>query len=86
MHAEECISIGDRILEVNGTQGDAYKLLELAKVSDTLVLLVQPAAMAEQNEHERLAALETSEKSPVGEQTWKDMFAVKDIFANHFQF
>merc|ERR1719160_1842429 len=36
VHTDEPISIGDRILEVNGVNGDAVKLLEQCKVSDTL--------------------------------------------------
>lgn len=44
LNADEPISIGDRILEVNDVKGDGHNLLEECKVSKTLVLLVQPSA------------------------------------------
>jgi len=46
LYADEPISIGDRILEVNGVNGDAKQLLEQCRVSDTLILLIQPSMQA----------------------------------------
>jgi len=46
LHPDEPISIGDRIVEINGVKGEATELLEQCKVSDTLVLLIQPSVQA----------------------------------------
>jgi hypothetical protein len=43
LNKDEPISVGDRILEVNGVKGNLDKLLEQCKESDTLEMLIQPA-------------------------------------------
>lgn len=43
LNKDEPISIGDRILEVNGVKGNVDKLLEQCKESDILELVIQPA-------------------------------------------